>query len=269
MKEKKENIDEKISDVEGIIEETGTKISENVEKALGNIEDKLEKTEESIEESEEAIESVSKKQEKQIKWVLIAMIAIIAIVFFIAFSVDEVKKFDYIGLEWKKEMFGKIPIYNTEVEGVDEYGRNINFRLNIRNDPRKLNVPFEGEIGLMKTPVYFSINFTDEAQRCSPAPLVNFGMFMAGMGYKIESVVAEEKYLDMYGQEFVDCFNKPNKTVIIYTSGEETKIITHPENPNCYIITFNKCKNTEALETFEVEMISKLTNVSKETGLFN
>lgn len=266
-KETRDNkkIQEKLEEKSGkIVGETSREISENVGKVLGNIEEKISETGKEAE--EEISRETAKKHERQIMWVLFIMVAIIAAVFVIAFSVSETKKFDYVGLEWKKELFGQIPIYTTKISGTDEYGRQIEFNFNIRNDPKRLNVPLEGDMKLIKKPVYFSINFTNEAQKCSPAPLVNFGMFMAGMGYKVESVVAEEKDVGIYGQELVDCSNKQKNTVFIYTSGEETSIKQSPDNPNCYILTFKECENTEVLETLEVEIISKFTNESRTSG---
>ena len=234
--------------------------SEKDEKIETSVENHLEEKND----NEEKDKSM-KKQERQVMWVLFTMVAIIVMVFVIAFSVDETKKFDYIGLEWKKEMFGDMPIYTSKINLIDSYGKDINFKFNIRNDPRKLKVPLEGEMNIIPNqPVYFAINFTQEAKKCSTAPLVNFGMFATGMRYNLLSVVAEKKDSDIYGQEYVNCENKEGYTVFIYTNGDETEIKQSETNPNCYILTYNECENTELLESLQLEIISMTTGERRE-----
>jgi len=96
-------------------------------------------------------------------------------------------------------------------------------------------------------------------------------MFMGGMNYKIISVVAEEEYSEIYGQEYVNCQSKPDNTVFIYTSGNKNEIRQSEGNPNCYIITYDDCKNTEALESLELEILAWFSGEERllSSSIFN
>jgi len=260
--------DEPLEKVVGEDEEDIKDIDEKVEEKTADSDDKPE--EEKSEEKElEKQEDKDKKpdfkkpfekiQENQAKILMIIMVLIIAGVFIISWTVSESRTFEHEGLEWEKEMFGKIPIYTTKIQGYRSNARVINFNLILRNDPRKLDIPIDGEIKMNKEgPVYFSMNLDDELNSCGTLALVNFGRFMAGMGFDSITAVTTEDLSKQYGRPHVDCTNNQEDIVIMFKNGEETSIKQVRGNENCYIVTVNNCEDLEALETLEVAILTSL-----------
>ncbi|MCG7851440.1 MAG: hypothetical protein MIO92_02855, partial [Methanosarcinaceae archaeon] len=79
------------------------------------------------------------------KWILIIMGCILIAVFLTTWVVSDAKQFEYLGFNWELANFGDIPIYSTLIAGYTANGIPFSFKLNLRNDPRKLtqSIPVE------------------------------------------------------------------------------------------------------------------------------
>ena len=125
---------------------------------MPEVEKQSEEGGEQSKENEKKSEDVEKKHDSQVKWVLIFMGVLIISIFATSWIISESKEFEYAGVEWKKDTFGKIPIYRVKLTGESIYGDPINFQMVFRNDPRELDVPIEGEIKIAPGPIYFAMN---------------------------------------------------------------------------------------------------------------
>ena len=102
---------------------------------------------------DENLEKPKKNTSKELYWVFGTMIGLI-IIFLVSYSIfQNMKKIDYEGLKFTKEMFGEIPLFHYSYIGrvktitgnvVSEQNKKID--LYLRNDPRENNVPIEGNI---------------------------------------------------------------------------------------------------------------------------
>ena len=198
----------------------------------------------------------------QLKWFFIIFGTLMFLSFILIWISIESKSFNFSGIGFTKERFGQIDFYTTTITGYGIREVPINYKLNLRNDPRELDVPVIGEINFLEDgKVYFALNLSSNISQCgSPISLVNFGHFMSGIGFDLVTAVPDEAQRDIYEKPVANCKAIINHTVLILTSGNETKIYQDSENLNCYVIEFTNCEEKEALEKFEVETLISLTN---------
>lgn len=216
-----------------------------------------------IEEQEEPQEEkkISEKQSNQLKWILGILGFFLVALFFFMWVGGDSQNYEYVGLQWQKEKFGEIPIDTTFVTGYSITGKAINFKMPFRNDPRKLNIPIEGEIEYIEDrPIYFSIDFDSEINDCGTIGLINFGRFMAEMGLDVTTSVTNKSWAEELNKPIATCEDRPENTVLVFTSGEESKIVRDKTNPNCYHLIINKCQDVEVLEKLQVATLAKYTN---------
>ena len=143
----------------------------------------------------------------------------------------------------------------------------MNFKMVVRNNPKDLKVPIEGEIKYQKnSPVYFSINISSGINMCAPVggtiALVSFGQFMSGMGFELITGVTTKNESELYKRPFITCDENPTKsrsTTIILTPGDESKIVQSRTNLNCYTLYVKECEMLEVMEKFEVATLSGFT----------
>jgi hypothetical protein len=207
-------------------------------------------------------EEITNNNLKSLRWVIGIGIVVVVIVFFAIWYSEASKKFDYAGLSFRKEMFGKIPICTTQLSGYNTNGQQINFKLALRNDPRTLkNIPVNGTIRFVNNKdVYVSFNLTSEMSECdnSSISLVGYGYFMASMGFKVKSTATSSDIAKKYNMTVANCNTHPQNTVVLITPSNETKIEQSLENKNCYILSFKNCEILQVMERFEVATLTNL-----------
>lgn len=209
-------------------------------------------------------EEVSKSTSRQTFWFL-GVLVLILIALFAGFWVNnEAKKFDYLGLTFQKESFGQIPIYTSQVTGYGVNGLPMNFKLALRNDPRKLEAPINGTIRFLKgKPVYLSINSSASLESCGDAvALINFGYFMTGLGFDLKTGAPSQEVANEGNQPLINCENKKDSTVLVLTEGDETKISQMKDNQNCYILSVNNCETIPLMERFEMGTLASVRGKS-------
>jgi hypothetical protein len=219
------------------------------------------KREKAIEENKEDEEKPSNVN-KQILFVLLIMGILILSIFIGVWISNEAKKIDYIGITFQKEMFGKIPIYTAQINGFNKpNGEAVNFKLALRNDPSKSNVPVTNELVIIQNrPIYVSINTSSDLNKCPDTnlALVELGQFMGSVGIVPITGVNPNSSAKELNKEFIDCNSHPDSTKIIITTSNETKI--EQNAPNCYTINIGNCEATQAIERFEIATIARINH---------
>jgi len=224
---------------------------DNENKPLG----KVSKTEEG------GKKEINSSQDMQIKWIMGIMAFIIVLVFVFLWVSNAAKSFDYAGASFETTKVGSITLYSTVITGFDQNGLPIEYRLNLRNDPRNLKIPVEGRINFIKEkPIYFSLDFDSGINECKDLlPIVDFSRFMYAMGFPLISSVTSDELAIQYQKPMADCTNKPGNTVLILSSGETSGIYQDSQNPNCYYLTVSNCEEEEVLEKFEIVTLARFT----------
>jgi len=255
MKKKTEKEDNKE------LNENNKDLKESIEKLKENVDDLKENTEEL-----ERKRATDAKQTNQLKWVIGIIFAIIIIIVLVTWVNGESKKFDYGGMHFQEELFGeKIPIYTTQITGYNTKGLPINFKLILRNNPKKLDVPVIENITFKQSgSVYVSINESSGFGTCTNASisLLSLGQFFGNLGVKANGGVNPLTEAVRKNQTFVDCSSHPLSTVLLLTNGNETKIERSKLNPDCYILTFKNCETMQVVERFEVAVLVQSTGGS-------
>ncbi|MEA3329205.1 MAG: hypothetical protein U9Q06_00490 [Nanoarchaeota archaeon] len=243
-------------------------MDEEENKIIRNEEDSREMVEEV--DSREVIEDDKTKEDKinstenQLKWILGVMGFFVVVVLLAVFLGVEAPNYEYVGLMWEKEMFGKIPIHSSSITGYSVGGTPINFKMSFRSDPRKLDIPISGELDFVfDNPTYLSIDLDSGVNDCGTLALVSFGRFMGEMRLEVVTAVSTEILSEEHNRPFVNCENMKENTVFFLTKGEgEAHITQSSENPNCYILDVgSKCQDVEVMETLQIAILSRFTNV--------
>ncbi|MEM3074480.1 MAG: hypothetical protein QW727_00870 [Candidatus Pacearchaeota archaeon] len=215
----------------------------------------------------ESLENRTKEEDKDsyqevgVKWLFIILAFLVTSLIIVGWILSESKKSDYIGLTFKKENFGEIPIYTTSLTGYGVNGKPIDFKLILRNNPKESKIPVIGEVDfVIGKPIYLSLNMEGELYKCGSTPLVAFGQFMDAMGFNIQTGISTEDKANEFQREYITCLNTPDATVLYLTEGNESKI--ERVDDKCYVLSVNNCELTEVLERFEIATLSTLTGKS-------
>ena len=201
-------------------------------------------------------EEINSSQETQLKWIVGVMVFIVVIIVVFFWVSSASKKFDYAGVTFENTKVGAITFYSTVITGLP-----IEYRLNLRNDPRESKIPIDSRINFIKgKPVYFSFDFDSGINECRDLlPIVDFSRFMQAMGFPLISSVTSDKLAIQYQKPMVDCTNKAGNTVLILTTGKESGIYQDTENPNCYYLTVSNCEEEKVIEKLEVATLARFT----------
>ena len=218
----------------------------------------------------ESLESVNnskidanKNNLKVLYWVL-GIVIVLVLIFFISSSYfKSLNKFNYEGLTFIKEKFGEIPIfhyvYTAKIRKITGFVTTENDRkveLYLRGDPRKNEVPVEGEIDILSNSKDVFISITDdEIAKCdySIIAVSSFSSLMAQNGIKTKVGTSNEKISQRDKLEYITCVNKPDNPVIWMRTSDKTKITKLGEN--CYVLEINDCESLPVMEKFMVQAI--------------
>jgi len=230
---------------------------ENVEEVEEAKEDSEKEEVEEKEEDSELNDSKSGKQEIQAKWLIGILALFIIMVFIGAWISSESKNFDYIGLNWDKEKFGQLYVYSTLLQGQGVVGQPINLKFILKNDPRKLEVPVEGDVFVFsKMPTFLAMDLESGIDECEPTALISFGYHMAGLGYDLQTAAITNETAEENDLEFMNCEISRLNTIMTLTTGNESKITRgEGDERNCYTLTVANCELDEVMEQFEIEVL--------------
>jgi len=235
------------------LETSGEEEKEDSKEEVSKEEDKVESVEKEVNTDEgEALGTMGGKT------ILIVAGLSVLIMFILATVISESDKFDYIGLTFQKERFGDIPIFTVHLTGQNIVGDPINFKLSLRENPKKSEIPVEGVVTIIKdSPVYLGIDVDSGISECGSTAMVAFGQFMNSVGMDLITGVASEDDAEEFNRDRITCTNIHGSTILKLTTGEESKI-TQTWN-NCYVLTVNNCELNEVIERFEIAVLADMT----------
>ena len=204
-----------------------------------------------------------KKVNYQAIWLIVVLLAVLTSFFITGWILSESKKYDYIGLTFKKDMFGNIPIHSAEYVGRAVTGWPVNFKIILRNDPRKLDIPVEGKLRFITSnKTYVSLDKESGVLECEDAniALSSMGIFMSNMKFDIEPAFTSKNASLESKRSLVTCENLKNNTVFIITAENQSKIYQYQNNSNCYILSVSNCEIMRVIEKFEITVTAEASD---------
>lgn len=210
-----------------------------------------------------AARSTTRKREKgtkidrQIKKYLPLIIGLaVLIVIFIALYLflQGLGKIEYQGLSFTREKIGEVLVYTYNYYIKNPEGKIIQNTLYVRNDPRKNNVPVEGEIFYSEgKTVYISVNGSG-LEKCEDRMIAvaTLSLFLKSNNFKVRGGTPDREEAIENNLTYVSCKNYPNNPVIAIKSANETKIT---RNDFCYTIEVANCEIQQAAEKLIVQSI--------------
>jgi len=194
----------------------------------------------------------------QLIWFFVVIFVVFASFLIPYFYIQSLKTFDYAGVDWKVEEYNDLTVYHTRFPAI---GGNTNYNLYLRGDPRENNVAAEGNFSSFYRKM--QVSFSPEVDMCRgeiPRITVDLGVFLKSNLGAIEVKAATTDPERKNGKEYTDCYNTPERTVVILEKGEENSVIQSEENPYCYTITVADCEDSSAIEKFMIAVINSYFN---------
>ncbi|MGV8151661.1 MAG: hypothetical protein ACP5OG_01140 [Candidatus Nanoarchaeia archaeon] len=219
---------------------------------------KSEKKDKEAEENKKEQISSGNKQTTAI--IIIVAIIGFAIAGFIFYKDNYITNFNYNGLQFTKNIVGKVVIYSTQAPIYGTKGNIIgNYQLNLRNDPRKLR-SIESEIGDLefnKNKIIY-VTFDPAMKSCednilAAADLTSFLKDFTGA--TIKGALTDKEEANKSKLEYITCENAPKNTVILVKSAEESYV--NRISANCFEIAYKECEIKKACEKFTISMIER------------
>tara|TARA_Y100000310_G_scaffold76463_1_gene72952 strand:+ start:5313 stop:6092 length:780 start_codon:yes stop_codon:yes gene_type:complete len=239
--------------------EDGSEESEKGEET--SEEEKSGEAEEVVEESSEdksgnSDDKDKDSQESGAKLLVIGLVVVVIGMVVVGWVISESKKVDYIGLTFTKENFGQIPIYTTQLSGMTIKGNPLDFKLALRDNPKESEVPFVGNLKLDgERDLYLSVDMESGVYECGSDALINFGYFMGGLEYNLQTAVTSKEAAEEYDKPMVVCDNTNGATVFVLTSGEESRIVQQGSD-DCYVLEVNDCELSSVMERLEIATLA-------------
>lgn len=208
-----------------------------------------------IRDSKSIVKFINYNKNKELVWTIAFMILLFVALFGTSALFKSFNHFTYKGLSFTKEKFGTIPVFHHYYYFTDSAtGRQYQYNLYVRIDPRENNVPVSGSILFRKNMVnYVTVN---------GAGLTNCSTTLRDLGSLAELFSAnllQMKPGSMNTTEalannmtYITCETKPDNNVLQVFAGNETRIDIEG---NCYNIQIANCQTLEAIEKFKVETV--------------
>ena len=204
----------------------------------------------------EGVESEKKLNKGQIKeenkilrniFMLVGGIIILILVGYLI--IDNIKNFEYKGVSFKTVKFCDVEpcliLYQTTFPVISD-GKNADYNIYLRNDPRKLDsIIFSGKMNLFGDMVINSTgDFSCDGDGIiAVANMVNF--------YELLGT-------NIFKNETLGCNNQDKYTFVQILEGNETKI--EQIGFSCYNIEINNCEILEGTERFMIESFIKVND---------
>jgi len=189
-------------------------------------------------------------------YIVIGVMVLLIILFAAFYNIfQSFSSFEYNGLKFTREKIGSTLFYHHSYFYDVGQGKTNQYNLYLRYDPRKNNVPIEGEITFPSqgSKVYISVN-TSELVKCNESILAAAGIadFIAGNLFKVVGAVPDRAEANSNNLTYATCGTYPLAMTILLTGGNETKVT---KTGKCYIISSSNCEILKAVEKFEVQSI--------------
>ncbi len=188
-----------------------------------------------------------KSQNLYVKMIILLMVLVLLAVGGVAWYRYASNTFEYVGLDFQREMFDKLLLYHAKIPITSPTGNVIaNFNFYLRNDPRTLEeIPIQGRIALKKEAI---IALDSSMEDCSDNSIagVNLGQFLAAAGVKALPGSTDQTQAEEQGLYYASC-DAP-VPVIITEKAEKTQIL---QEGSCYKIQVAECNDVvKATERF-------------------
>ena len=178
-----------------------------------------------------------KQENKILKIFIFGIIGFILVIVLFALFMNSLSGFEHEGVKFNVVKEGELILYRTALPVIYR-GEEDEYNFYLRNDPRKLNVSFEGSLDILENVV---INET--------------GNFICGGDgvIAIANIVNLYKILgtDVIKDDTADCDIQGRYMFIRLRQGNETSI--EEFGPACYNININNCEILEGTERFMIE----------------
>jgi len=194
-----------------------------------------------------------RRVEKELLWI-VGFLVFLVIIFLVASSVfKSLNQIEYEGLIFTKKLFGEIPVYHYSYVFKAPTGQVIQYNLYLRNDPTTNDVPIEGDINLVGTNVYITLD-TSYLDECaySPAAIGGLTQFLKDNQFTVKSGNMDFVEAAIRGQEYVTCENKEYQNVVQIFKGNETEVSIKLRGQCISISVGPDCRILEAVEKFEI-----------------
>ena len=198
--------------------------------------------------------SVRTRETRQLIWFFIIVALVFASFLVPYFYSQDLKSFDYAGVDWTKEEYDQFDIYHSEFPALN--GQNYKYNIFLRNDPRENNVSVYGNFKEFKIGGYVSIS--PEVDLCRgdvSRVMLDLGSFLE-LGLGIQKVWAATPSFEIHnntGRDYATC-NTKQRTVVLIEKGEPS-VTQSKENPFCYTIRVRDCEDIAPVEKFMTEVI--------------
>ena len=211
---------------------------------------------EGFEKEEDPTKKQIKDENKILRNIFIAVGVLIIVALLTYFIINNARNFEYEGLEFEIIKFCDtkpcLILYQTKFQVIYK-GEIAEYNFYLRNDPRKLNVPFNGELilrdGLSEG---LAINITEELN-CNGDAAIALGNIVKFYGLLD---------VEFTRNEALGCNQNEKSIFLNIQKGNETSI--EQTGPLCYEINVNNCEVLEGTERFLVESFLELNRIIKE-----
>jgi hypothetical protein len=216
------------------------------------------------EEKKASSEQIKKEKNIFIKVIIVLMgFVLMFVAFFLINYYSTHFKVEGVNFEVDKTTLSGITLYKTTIPGVIgtngsfipgiyTSGKQANYRIWFRNDPRKLvDVPFNGDITLLRNVV---LNMTNSFN-CNGDGIIaiaNLQKVYTALGAK------------MITDKNATCDNAGRYTFLRISEGNETKISEDSNDRECYELKINNCEILSATEKFMLEILIKANKEMKK-----
>ncbi len=216
------------------------------------------------EENNESIKkSVQENENQQAFWFFAIIGIVLAMVLILYFGAESLKSFEFGGADWAIEDYENLRIYHGRFIALSD--ASVTYNIFLRGDPRKNDVPTKGTFDKFKYGGVISM--TPEIDSCRgelSRVVVDLGAFLqrgVGVGYSVfgstDEIVANES-----DRRFAQCETISDRTIVIIEIGDSA-VIQDENNPYCYTIYVNDCRDISSVERFMVKTIEDFTNAKK------
>ena len=196
-----------------------------------------------------------KPKQREVIWVVGTMIVIIGALVLVPIIVRTLSTFDYEGLTFTQEKFGKIPVYHYSYYFTDTLGQQYQYNLYLRHDPRTNMIPITNRIAFKEQrTAYITLNSTALAS-CPTGlrDIATFARFLSDNLITVEAGNVDRELAAQNNLSHVTCETHSGNIVLAIVPSNETKIA---QSRGCHTISYATCDEVlPALEKFMVQSI--------------
>lgn len=202
-------------------------------------------------------EDKKSKSEKQsnLSWIIAGIIILAALFVILYYIFQSWGTIEYKELKFTREAYGNIYVYHYEYYFKGPENQIYKSNVYLRNDPRKNNIPVEGEISFQPSMVsYISVN--ESGLRNCPDSVIavaTLSQFLAHNLLQAKGATPDKEDADARNITYATCDTQANNTVLLMTPGEKTSIVKNTDS--CYNIQIAQCEIMPAVEKFIVQSL--------------